>query len=194
MVGIGLGAHSTGMRAGYGSLTISVGASDDWVTRICRVGPLGVNQSLGDGVHTLAQRVERGELGVAELRAELGDVVRGNQPRPDLTVALTAGVACAAFGRLLGVDWQGVDPIFAAAALVQMIRRWLTSAGLNVFVSAAAVAFGGATLCGLASRWIGSQTVQLDMAAALLLLVPGVPALVAQTDILERRPTLGWSG
>src|ERR1043165_3514592 len=121
-VAIGLGAAHADMRAGYASLTISIGVGNDWVTRMCKVGPLGVNQRLDDALHDLAQRVGSREFGVTEIRAELADAVRGNQPRPDWLVALAVGVACAAFGRLLGVDWQGVGPIFASAALSQLAR------------------------------------------------------------------------
>jgi len=37
----------------------------------------------------------------------------------------------------------------------------------------------------------GSTTVSLAMIASVLLLVPGVPALNAQSDIMEGHPTLG---
>ena len=57
--------------------------------------------------------------------------------------------------------------------------------------SAAQVAFFGAALSGLTARWAGSHTVDTAMTAAVLLLVPGVPSLNAQNDILEGRPTLG---
>jgi uncharacterized membrane protein YjjP (DUF1212 family) len=62
---------------------------------------------------------------------------------------------------------------------------------VNVFVSATVVAFLGSTLSGLGARWAGSHSIPADMAAAVLLLVPGVPSLNAQNDILEGRPTLG---
>lgn len=190
-VATGLGADRTELRAGYASLTISVAVGNDLVTQMCRVGPLGVNQSLGNALHILAQKILRGELDVARVRAELDDVVHRNRPRAVWMLAVAVGLACAAFGRLLGADWNGVGPIFAAAALSQIFRGRLASAGVNAFVSAATVAFLGAAVCGRGARWVGSETVPVDMAAAVLLLVPGVPALNAQMDILEGRPTLG---
>jgi uncharacterized membrane protein YjjP (DUF1212 family) len=92
---------------------------------------------------------------------------------------------------LLGVDWWGVGPIFAASALGQAVRRRLALGKVNVFISTTVVSFLGSALCGLGARWAGSQTVPVAMAAAVLLLVPGVPALNAQYDILEGHPTLG---
>jgi uncharacterized membrane protein YjjP (DUF1212 family) len=101
------------------------------------------------------------------------------------------GLACAAFGRLLGVDWLGVGPIFAGAGLGQYLRRLCADRRVNVFIAAAAVAFLASVVAGLSARWLKSQTVDIAMVSAVLLLVPGVPVLNAQNDILEGRPTLG---
>ncbi|HWI58070.1 MAG TPA: threonine/serine exporter family protein, partial [Bacillota bacterium] len=104
---------------------------------------------------------------------------------------LAVGVACASFGRLLGVDWLGVGPVFVAAAIGQRVRRQLAMRHVNVFIIATLVAFVASALSGLVARWAGSKTVETAMTAAVLLLVPGVPSLNAQNDILEGRPTLG---
>ena len=46
-------------------------------------------------------------------------------------------------------------------------------------------------LAELAARWAGSATLDLAMIASVLLLVPGIPALDAQNDILDGHSTLG---
>jgi len=190
-VATGLGAERVDLRVGYASLAITIGIGPDGITRMRKVGPLGVNQSLDQALRGAAARIERSGFTVAEARAELDSLVRGSPRYPDWVVAMSAGVACAAFGRLLGVDWAGVGPIFAAAALGQMVRRQLAVRKVNVFISATAVAFLASTLCGFGARWAGSHTVATDMTVAVLLLVPGVPSLNALNDILEGRPTLG---
>jgi uncharacterized membrane protein YjjP (DUF1212 family) len=43
----------------------------------------------------------------------------------------------------------------------------------------------------MGARWAGSETFAAAMLASILLLVPGVPAVNAQSDILQGRPTLG---
>jgi uncharacterized membrane protein YjjP (DUF1212 family) len=187
----GLGAERMDLRVGYASLAITAGIGREGITRMCKVGPLGVNQRLHHALRTAAAQIGRGEFTVAEARAELDRLLRATSRHPPWFVALSVGVACAAFGRLLGVDWTGVGPIFAAAAFGQWVRSQLALHNVNVFVSTTAVAFLGSTLAGLGGRWAGSQTVAVNMAAAVLLLVPGVPALNAQNDILEGRPTLG---
>jgi len=190
-VAAGLGAERMDARVGYASLAITIGIGPDWITRMRKVGPLGVNQRLYHALRATAAEMERGGFTVAQARAEVDRLLRASPRHPDWVVALAVGVACAAFGRLLDVDWAGVGPIFAAAALGQIVRRQLALHNVNVFLSTTLVAFLASTLCGLGARWAGSQTVARDMIAPVLLLVPGVPAFNAQLDILEGRPTLG---
>ena len=101
------------------------------------------------------------------------------------------GLACAAFARLLGVDWPGTGPVFLASAMAQYVRHALLSRHVNAFLCAVPVSFLGSLLTGLGAHWMGSGTVDPAMVASILLLVPGVPAINAQSDILEGRPTLG---
>jgi len=190
-VAAGLGAECMDVRVGYASLSLTIGIGHDWITRIRKVGPLGVNQRLHHALRATAAEIERRGYTVAEVQAELDRLVRSSPRYRDWVVALAVGVACAAFGRLLDVDWAGVGPIFAAATLGQMVRRELARHDVNVFLSATVVAFLASTLCGLGARWAGSQTAARDMIAPVLLLVPGVPSFNAQFDILEGRPTLG---
>ena len=46
-------------------------------------------------------------------------------------------------------------------------------------------------LGGLGARWAGSATTATAMVASILLLVPGIPSVNAQNDILEGHPTIG---
>ena len=89
------------------------------------------------------------------------------------------------------MDWLDVSTIFLGAAVGQLIRRQLSLRNVNVFLSAVGVAFVGASLCGFVSSFSGSQTVDTNMIATVLLLVPGVPIFNAQYEILQGRPTLG---
>jgi uncharacterized membrane protein YjjP (DUF1212 family) len=190
-VAAGLGAERMDLRVGYASLAITIRIGSEGITRMRKVGLLGVNQSLDHALRAAARRIEGGSFTVAEARAELDRLVRACPRYSDWVVAVAVGAACAAFGRLLGVNWAGVGPIFAAAALGQTVRRQLAWRNVNVFISTTVVAFLASTLCGFGARWAGSRTVATDMTVAVLLLVPGVPSLNAQNDILEGRPTLG---
>lgn len=186
-----LGAQRVDLRIGYASLAITVGTGGDGITRMRKVGALGVNQRLDQALRQLGRRVETGELTLAATRTALEKLTKETPRHPGWFVDLCVGLACASFGRLLGVDWIAVGPIFCAAALGQCLRRQLLMRQVNVFITATLVAFLASFFGGFVARFFGSQTVDTAMTAAVLLLVPGVPSLNAQYDILNGRPTLG---
>jgi uncharacterized membrane protein YjjP (DUF1212 family) len=187
----GLGAERVDVRIGYASLGVTIVIGGHSMTRMRHVGPHGVNQRLDDALRNLASLVSRGELDLAATRVALERLPRETPGHPAWFVAMAVGLACAAFGRLLGVDWHGTVPVLLASALGQAFRGFLLARRANVFLAVNAVAFGSSLLAGLGARWAGSDTMDGAMIAAVLLLVPGVPALNALNDILEGRPTLG---
>ena len=186
-----LGAQRVDLRIGYASLAITVGIGSDGITRMRKVGALGVNQRLDQAMRQLGRQVEAGELDLNATREELQRLLKTTPRHPGWFVDIAVGLACASFGRLLGADWIAFGPIFCAAALGQFLRRQLLMRHVNVFITATSVAFFASALSGLGSRLVGSTTVDMAMIAAVLLLVPGVPSLNAQYDILDGRPTLG---
>ena len=190
-VATALGAESVDLRIGYASLAITVRANGAGMARMRRVGSIGVNQRLDQAVRQCARRVESGEVTLEGAAGELGRVVRETPRHPGWFVDIAVGMACASFGRLLGVDWLAFGSVFAAAAIGQFIRRMLIARQVNVFIAATLVSFVASVLSGIGSRLAGSATVDTAMTAAVLLLVPGVPSLNAQYDILTGRPTLG---
>src|SRR5262245_13859829 len=187
----GLGAEQVDLRIGYASLAITVGVGGECVTRMRRVGPHGVNQRLDIALRAVASRVSGGALDLAATRAALEHLPQDTPRHPAGFVALAVGIACAAFGRLLGVDWPGTLPVFLAAMVGQVVRGTLLARGANVFLAVNVVAFLSSLLGGWGAQSAGSHTVDIAMIASVLLLVPGVPALNALNDILEGKPTLG---
>jgi uncharacterized membrane protein YjjP (DUF1212 family) len=161
------------------------------ITRMVEVGPLGVNCRLSHAIRELAQRICCGGMTPAEALSEMARLKQDTGRHAPWVVALAVGIACAAFGRLLGMDWAAFIPVAASAAIGQSVRHSLMRRGANVFVVAACVAFLASGLAELAARWAGSATLDLAMIASVLLLVPGVPALDAQNDILDGHSTLG---
>ena len=187
----GLGADRVDLRIGYASMAITIGIGPNGITRMRVVGHLGVNQRLDQELRHLADRVARGELTTEQTRAELTRLA-ANTPRHSAWVmAVAVGLACAAFGRLLGVDWLGTGPVFLASAIGQFVRRELATRHVNVFIGATLVSFLSSLLGGLGAHWAGSGTMAMAMIASILLLIPGVPSVNAQSDILEGHPTLG---
>lgn len=187
----GLGAENVGLRSGYASLSITVSAGENTITRMSSIGRLGVNQRLDTEVRRLAARVGDGGFTPATVHGELDRLQRETPRHPTWLVALATGTACAAFGRLLGIDWAAFLPVLIAGAVGQELRHRLLAAGVNLFVVVGIIAFVAATLGGIGARVVGSSTVAMAMMASILLLVPGVPATNAQTDIMDGFPTVG---
>jgi uncharacterized membrane protein YjjP (DUF1212 family) len=187
----GLGAERVDLRIGYASLAITICIGQAGITRMRKVGHLGVNQRLDQELWLLAKRVSRRELTPGQTRAELDRLAAVTPRHSALVMAVAVGLACAAFGRLLNVDWVGTGPVFLAATIGQFVRRELIARHVNVFICATLVAFLSSLIGGVGARWAGSATITTAMVASILLLVPGVPAVNAQSDILEGHPTLG---
>jgi len=187
----GLGAERVDLRIGYASLAVTVGIGSQGITRMRKVGPLGVNQRRGQALCELAEAVRRGEFTARVARSKLSGLTQAFPRHPGWLVDTAGGVACASFGRLLGLDWAAVGPVFLAGTLGQWTRRQLAARQMNAFIAATFVAFIASALSGLGARLLGSLTVDTAMIASVLLLVPGVPSLNAQNDILEGRPTMG---
>ncbi len=187
----GLGADRVDLRIGYASLAITIGIGANGITRMREVGHLGVNQRLDQELWHLAERVAQGKLTTAQTRAELSRLAAKTPRHAAWVMALAVGLACAAFGRLLKVDWLGTGPVFLAAAIGQLVRRELLTRHVNVFICASLVSFLASLLGGLGAHWAGSGKIDMAMIASILLLVPGVPSVNALSDILEGHPTLG---
>jgi len=190
-VGFSLGAEHIGLRIGYASLGVTVSKGPKDLTRMHKVGAHGVNQKMIHQLRLLVKKVEEENLGVAQIREEFSRLDREVKRYPMWVCAIAVGSACAAFGRLLGIDWASFFPVLIAATLGQALRVKLLGRGVNSFLVAALIAFGSSLLSAAVSRWVGSQTVETAAIASILLLVPGVPALNALQDTLEGRPTLG---
>ena len=191
MIARGLGADLTDIRVGFASIAVTVGSGSHTITRMLGVGAHGVNMRLNHALRKVCVRVSRGGMTPKEAVAALKAQGRATPRYHPLLVCLAAGIACAAFGELLGTDSQAFLPVLAAGTLGQWIRLRLRSHDVNSFVMTALVAFVSSAFAGLLAPTLGSTTVAIAMSAAVLMLVPGVPAINAQSDIMEGFPTLG---
>ena len=191
LVARGLGVEPVGLRTGYASQEITVRSGANTITRMTTIVSHGVNHRLDHAMRALAVHVSKGGMTADEVEAEMDRLVKTTPRHPLWLVALAVGMACAAFGRLLGIDWLAFGPVFVGGGLGQALRMFLHRRGVNTYVVAAAIAFVAAGTAGAGARLVGSTTLNLAMMAAILLLVPGVPATNAQTDIMDGYPSMG---
>jgi uncharacterized membrane protein YjjP (DUF1212 family) len=190
-VAYGLGAKHVALRSGYASLDITITRGACTVTRVEEVGPLGVNYRLAHSIRKLAHQIGGGGITAAEALSEMTRLKQDTARHAPWVVALAVGIACASFGRLLGMDWAAFIPVAASGSIGQFVRHSLLRHGANVFVVAVCVSLLASSVGAIGARWAGSTTLNVAMIASVLLLVPGVPALDAQLDILAGHPTLG---
>lgn len=187
----GLGVETVGIRTGYASQEITVRSGANTITRMMGMGAHGVDHRLDHAMRALAVRVSHGGVGVEDVEREMDRLVK-ETPRHSLwLVALAVGLACAAFGRLLGIDWLAFGPVLIGGGVGQALRMVLLRRGVNAFVVAAVIAFLASAIAGFGSHLLGSETINLAMMASILLLVPGVPVTNAQTDVMDGYPSMG---
>ena len=175
LVAHGLGADHVDVRSGYASLDITIASGASTVTRMTEVGAHGLNYLLGHAIRNFARQICQGGLTAGEASDELTRLKKVTPHHAPWLVAFAVGIACASFGRLLGIDWPAFMPVAVAGAIDQTVRQQMMHRGVNVFVVAAAVAFLSSSLGELGAKWVGSTTVILAMIASVLLLVPGYP-------------------
>lgn len=191
LLAVGLGAELMGVRVGYASISVTLSSGANTITRMVTVTGHRVDARLNDAVRRFVAHAAATALPPAEIHHRLDGIVASARRYPSWLMALAVGVACAAFGGLLGIDDRAFVPVGVASCLAQFLRRHILGRGANAFVATAATAFVAAAVAGLLARAAASGSVDLAMISATLLLVPGVPATNAQADILDGFPTLG---
>src|SRR5262249_29141853 len=119
LVARSLGAEQVNVRSGYASLEITISRGTVTITSMVEVSNLGVNHRLGRAVRELARRVSRLGKPPAEALVEIDRLKQTTGRHPPWVVALAVGIACAAFGRLLGMDWAALIPVATSGAIGQ---------------------------------------------------------------------------
>lgn len=189
-VATGLGCDSAQAFCQHAAIIVVLTREGESLTRMGKVGEHGVNLRGTQRLQEIVQRIARGELPYAEARA-LVEGVPAQTPRyPVWFVCLATGLACSAFGRLFKSDWLAFFPTLAGAALGQYLRHMLLRHRRNIFLAAGVVSFVSAMIAGFGARALGGNDLPLAMVASVLLLIPGIPVLNAQIDVIEGKPNL----
>jgi len=191
LIATGLGVEIMGMRVGYASISVTLISGANTITRMVSVRHHGMDYRLNQAVRRLVVMAARSATPPGEIVAQLDATVSASPRHPLGVVVAAVGLACAAFGGLLGIDYLAFLPVFAASGAGQAVRHVLLDRGINPYVAIVMTAFTAAFLCGGFARFAGSGTVNLAAIASTLLLVPGIPATNAQADILDGLPTMG---
>ena len=185
-----LGCDSAEVYCQHAAIIVTLRRGEEFCVQMGKVGEHGVNLWGSEAVSDIVRRVSRGDLKYSEAQTELENIPRTTSSYPVWLVCLCTGLACSAFGRLLGADWLSFFPVLVASGVGQWIRRAMLVRKKNLFIITGIVSFVSAFLAGAGARLLGSSNLEIASVSAVLLLVPGVAVLNIQTDVIEGKPNL----
>ncbi|HYY28342.1 MAG TPA: threonine/serine exporter family protein [Chthoniobacterales bacterium] len=183
-----LGCNLAEVYCQHAAIIVTLRRREEFCVQMGKVGEHGVNLRRSEATKDTLRRIATGELECSAAQIELDEIP--DSTYPEWLVCLCTGLACGAFGRLLGVDWPAFVPVVIGSAVGQWIRHALIARKQNIFITSAIVSFCSAFLAGLGARLLGSLHPAPATVAAVLLLVPGVAVLNTQMDAIEGKPNL----
>jgi uncharacterized membrane protein YjjP (DUF1212 family) len=186
----GLGCTWVEIYCQHSAITLMLQRGSESITHMGKIGEHGVNLRGGEAVLKVASETSRGQLSCAEALARLEAIPASVHRYPLWLTCAATGLACAAFGRLLGMDWPSFLPVWAGAAIGQWIRVTMFARAFNLYFVVVTVAFSSAFIAGWGSRLLGGTKFEIATIAATLLLIPGPAMLNTQMDALDGKPNL----
>ncbi len=187
---IGLGCDSADAFCQHAAIITVLRRGHESHTQMGKVGEHVVNLRRTQNLQDIIRRVGQGELTCVEAQREVELVPTKTKHYPVWFICLATGLACSAFGRLFKSDWVAFLPTLIGAGVGQYVRHTLFHKKYNIFLTAGTVSFIAALLAGFGAKALGSVHLPLAMVASVLLLVPGIPVLNAQIDVIEGKPNL----
>ena len=185
-----LGCNSVEVFCQHAAILLMIHRGTESCMQMSKAAEHGVNLRRTKAVRQIVRDLAVKKLDCAAAQAKLDGVEQTTAAYPVWFVCLSTGIACSAFGRLLGADWLSFLPILIGSSLGQWLRHTLFHRRHNSFITAGIVSFQSAFVAGLGARLCGSVHISLATVSAVLLLVPGVAVLNAQIDVLEGKPNL----
>jgi uncharacterized membrane protein YjjP (DUF1212 family) len=187
---VALGCDSAEVYCQHAAIIVTLRRGEEFCVQMGKVGEHSVNLRHSELTKDTLRRVVSGHLDCSAAQIEMDEIPDRVSNYPEWLVCLCTGLACGAFGRLLGVDWSAFVPVVIGSAIGQGIRHALITRKQNIFITSAVVSFCSAFLAGLGARLLGSLNPAPATVAAVLLLVPGVAVLNTQMDAIEGKPNL----
>jgi len=184
-MGTGLGCDWLDILVSPNALIITATSAGEFRTKTRRVVGITVDMAVVDEINTLSRRVSAGELDRFQVRGELRRISDATPRYNRWVVVLLVGLACAAFSRLFGADWGAFGATFMASGVAMFVRQELLHRHFNPLLVVIATAFVAGLLASSAKHLALSAHPELATAAAVLLLVPGVPLINAAEDLIE---------
>ena len=190
-VGSSYGCNSVESFCQHAAIIVTLRRDGESCVQMGKIGEHGVNLRRSEAIQNILSEIRAGRLTCEQARAAMQAVPTNTAHYPVWFVCVATGLACCGFGRLLNADWASFIPTLVGTSLAQWLRhQMLLHWKKNIFITWGVVGFVAALIAGFGARWAGSTEIPIAMVAATLLLVPGVPILNAEVDVLDARPNL----
>jgi len=185
-----LGCDWSEVLCQHQAILVTIHRGSQSFIQMSKTGEHGVNLRRTQAIRQIIRDLVAKRIDCAAAQSAVELVPKNTPAYPLWLVCLSTGLACSAFGKLLGADWPAFLPILAGSAGGQWLRHTLLQSRHNVFVVAGIISFLSAFVAGFGARLCGSAHDPIATVAATLLMVPGVAVLNAQVDVLEGKPNL----
>lgn len=190
-LGTGLGSSWLDILVSPNAVVATTSSGEEFRTKVRRVVSIGVDMSIFAEVSDLSYRVTAGKLDRFGVRAELERI---SQLMPNYNrwlVVGMVGLACAAFSQLFGGDWAVFAVTWVAASAAMIVRQELLKHYFNPLLITTVTALVAGLIASSASLFDLSSQPRTAIAAAVLLLVPGVPLINAAEDLIKGHMVTG---
>lgn len=192
-LGIALGCEELDILVSPNAIVITVIHGAEYRTKIRRVSHYGVNLTIVSGVNRVSRRAAQAELDLAGVQAELERISGIGWHYNRWVVVVLVGLACAAFSQLMGGSIAIFFVVWLASSTAMFVRQELTKRSILPLITVTITAFVAALIASSVSIWRLSPQPEIALAAAVLLLVPGVPLINSAADLLEGHIVTGMT-
>lgn len=165
--------------------------NQEFRTKVRRAPGRGVDMNLIAQVSDISYRVVAGDVDRFALRAELRRIDSMEKVYNRWVVVFAVGLACAAFSRLFEGDWAVFIVTFIASSCAQFVRQEMHRRHFNSLMMVMFTALVAGLFASLATKFALSPQPSTAIAAAVLLLVPGVPLINAAEDLINGHVLMG---
>ena len=191
-IGQGLGCDWGNVLVSHNALMVTHVSGADFRTKLRRIQAMNVDMSLIEALSHIVHRVQEGKLDRHGLRLQLGSVASTRRHYGRRMTSVAVGLACAAFCRLFGGDAPAVITTLGAATAGVLVRYACRDRRLNAFIAAVAAALSAGVIVGATHAALGVPAApEPALAASVLLLVPGVPAINSVEDVIKGHLVVG---
>lgn len=184
-IGTGLGADWMDIVVMPDAIIASTINNHEFRTKVRRAPGRGINMDLIVQINDLSDRVSKGELDRFQLRLEMERVDQMPRNYNRWVIVLAIGLACAALNQLFGGDLMAFAVTFVASAVAMFTRQELAHRHFNNLMTTVITAFVAGIIASGAYVLQRNPDADTALAAAVLLLVPGVPLINAAEDLLN---------